>query len=167
MKDKRCITIYKYRSLSGEYGREAIERAIIHNELYWQSPAEFNDAFDCVPVLYFGDNADERQRYYVREVDARCNGQPRFSRRRCRREIAGEHPSLTEKRLQNNFHDLLLRSAVTCFSELNDNPLMWAHYADSHKGVCLIFNEIANQQIEWFCFQVKYQAGRPRIILLA
>lgn len=31
-------------------------------------------------------------------------------------------------------------SYVTCFSETNDNFLMWSHYASSHKGVCLEFD---------------------------
>lgn len=30
--------------------------------------------------------------------------------------------------------------AVTCFSEKNDNLLMWSHYSDSHRGICLGFD---------------------------
>jgi len=29
--------------------------------------------------------------------------------------------------------------AVLCFSEKMDHPLMWSHYADKHKGLCLAF----------------------------
>lgn len=29
---------------------------------------------------------------------------------------------------------------IACFSDKVDNFLMWSHYAESHKGVCLIFN---------------------------
>lgn len=28
---------------------------------------------------------------------------------------------------------------VCCFSEINDNILMWSHYADGHQGICLCF----------------------------
>lgn len=34
---------------------------------------------------------------------------------------------------------------VACFSENANNPTMWGHYADSHKGVCLIFKANNNQ----------------------
>ena len=34
-------------------------------------------------------------------------------------------------------HDL---AVMTCFSESNDNMLMWSHYADSHKGFCVEYN---------------------------
>lgn len=30
-------------------------------------------------------------------------------------------------------------SLVSCFSKRNDSILMWSHYADSHKGVCIEF----------------------------
>ena len=30
--------------------------------------------------------------------------------------------------------------SVCCFTEDEDNILMWSHYADSHKGVCLIYD---------------------------
>jgi hypothetical protein len=30
---------------------------------------------------------------------------------------------------------------VTCFSEINDSTLMWSHYADSHRGVCIEFSD--------------------------
>ncbi|MDW3210108.1 MAG: DUF2971 domain-containing protein [Reichenbachiella sp.] len=30
---------------------------------------------------------------------------------------------------------------LTCFSKKNNDVLMWSHYADSHKGVCLIFDQ--------------------------
>jgi hypothetical protein len=31
-------------------------------------------------------------------------------------------------------------SAIICFSENWQNPLMWAHYADSHRGIALGFD---------------------------
>jgi len=38
---------------------------------------------------------------------------------------------ITSKFLENSF--------ATCFSESNDNFLMWSHYASSHSGICLEF----------------------------
>ncbi|MDM1045277.1 DUF2971 domain-containing protein [Myroides sp. 1354] len=39
---------------------------------------------------------------------------------------------LTSKFFQNSY--------VTCFSETNDNYLMWSHYSSSHSGICLEFS---------------------------
>lgn len=41
------------------------------------------------------------------------------------------------ERIVNKF---LNNSYVTCFSETNDNFLMWSHYASKHSGICLEFN---------------------------
>lgn len=159
------MRIYKYRSLSGEYGRDAIERALTQNQLYWQSPAEFNDPFDCIPVLYFGDNEADRQNFMRRAAAKVYNKEPRTARRQHRKTMNKVPATEMEENLRAAWDRWLLTSAVTCFSEVHDHPLMWGHYADSHKGVCLIFEEIANDQVRWFTFPVAYQKTRPRLNL--
>ena len=45
---------------------------------------------------------------------------------------------------KNLFNQIPLENfRVSCFSEDNKNDLMWAHYADQHRGVCLVY-EIDN-----------------------
>ena len=41
---------------------------------------------------------------------------------------------------------------IACFSEKNDDILMWAHYADSNKGICIKF-EVEDK----YFVKVKYQ----------
>jgi hypothetical protein len=36
--------------------------------------------------------------------------------------------------------DKISKSSVCCFSRNYENTTMWSHYADDHKGVCLIFD---------------------------
>lgn len=50
---------------------------------------------------------------------------------------------------------------VTCFSRNNSNLLMWSHYADSHKGICLEFDST----LEPFSksFEVMYDSNIPII----
>jgi len=31
-------------------------------------------------------------------------------------------------------------AGITCFSKVRDDILMWAHYADKHKGLCFEFD---------------------------
>jgi len=48
------------------------------------------------------------------------------------------------QQLKNKLSDLankfLKNSHVTCFSETNDNLLMWSHYASKHMGICMEFS---------------------------
>lgn len=165
MRNERCIRIYKYRSLSGAFGREAIERALISSELYWQSPVEFNDPFDCIPVLYFGDNAAQRKAFYARTAAMALEGSPRGVRRQHRQRMNLMPANQMEEQLREAWGEWLAASAVCCFSEVSDHPLMWGHYADSHKGVCLVFDEFADLRGGWFAFPVAYSESRPRVNL--
>ena len=57
--------------------------------------------------------------------------------------IAKQKVSLLWKNIQNSLiktkkSKLLQQSVfVSCFSEKNDSMLMWSHYGDEHKGICL------------------------------
>lgn len=165
MREGRCTRIYKYRSLSGEFGRPAMERALLHSELYWTSPTDFNDPFDCMPVLYLGDDDASRRRFYARAAAAVHRGRPRHERRRQKRDMGRVSAARMEAQIKAEWPKWLASSAITCFSECGDHPLMWGHYADSHRGLCLIFDEVANEHREWFAFPVAYQQDRPRVDL--
>ena len=49
-----------------------------------------------------------------------------------------------EKNLRKEFvriiKELSSENGLLCFSKSWHNPLMWSHYADSHKGICLGFD---------------------------
>ena len=49
---------------------------------------------------------------------------------------------------------------VLCLSEVQDNLLMWAHYADSHRGVCLQFK---GEQFLGTAQPILYQRTRPTV----
>jgi hypothetical protein len=41
-----------------------------------------------------------------------------------------------------HWHDFeISKFRISCFSKINNNPLMWAHYADKHKGICLVYDK--------------------------
>ena len=48
---------------------------------------------------------------------------------------------------------------ISCFSKRNDSILMWSHYADSHRGACLEFEEPEQEEFG----EVKYTNKRPMI----
>lgn len=50
------------------------------------------------------------------------------------------------------------RYGMICFSEHWHNPVLWSHYADKHRGICLGFDiDIQGAR------RVNYQARRPRL----
>ena len=150
-------TLYKYRSLSGGYGRSAVERAVLGSQLYWQRPTSFNDPFDCQPHLVFGSSRHDRQAYGRYLANTRMAGLPRSERRIKARSLS----RTPQDRAGEIFRAVIDRAVVTCFSLGRDNPLMWAHYASNHTGICLVFQESAEPP--FFSLEVEYSSHRPTI----
>ena len=50
---------------------------------------------------------------------------------------------LPDKRVRNAFSEvkeqLHKNRGILCFSEKWSNPVMWSHYAEKHRGLCLVF----------------------------
>ena len=63
-----------------------------------------------------------------------------------------ENAKFRNKTIDNLF-DLKNKILVSCFSLKNDSLLMWAHYADSHKGVCIEYES----SIDDLFYKVNYQ----------
>lgn len=49
-------------------------------------------------------------------------------------------------------------SGIICFSRSWQHPMMWSHYADRHRGICLAF-EVADK----WCCPVTYERERIRL----
>lgn len=52
---------------------------------------------------------------------------------------------------------------VVCYTQTRDNLLMWAHYADEHRGMCLQFEVEAENFEEVGLFPVNYQSNVPGV----
>lgn len=56
-------------------------------------------------------------------------------------ELAEKEYQRYRKTLDDKMEEARSKLLVSCFSQRNDSILMWSHYADSHRGVCLEFDE--------------------------
>ena len=128
--------LYKYRSLSGE-NKGRVERIFTHNELYFPSPLQFNDPFDCRVDLSLEGTKEEWVQYINGLIKKyRPNLSPadrlQFKKRLMR---SGGLKNIDAEVL----HKLNQEIGVFSLSEVADDILMWSHYADSHQGICIGF----------------------------
>lgn len=75
-----------------------------------------------------------------------------------------QDPRLPENsRLFAAAYDTLVTSqvGVLCLSETYESILMWSHYADSHRGICLVYD--TNHEFFAPAQPVLYQEQRPRV----
>lgn len=63
-----------------------------------------------------------------------------------------------EDELQKLRDEMSAKSGIICLSETWKEPLMWGHYANSHKGVCLGFEVRAGHYQK-----IDYRATRPKL----
>lgn len=123
--------IYKFTCIKGA-------KAILKNRtLKFSNPNDFNDPFDCNMTILKFSKTEESIRDY-KEALNNLN----LSRTK-KRELLNKFKnsdSEFKKVYTHVIKEKINASGVTCFSKLYDNNLMWSHYADQHKGVCLEFN---------------------------
>jgi hypothetical protein len=61
-----------------------------------------------------------------------------------------------ERRAMQGFHDQIdATKGVICFSSRWDNPVLWGHYADKHRGIALSF-----EVPDYLLFQARYENSR-------
>ncbi len=74
------------------------------------------------------------------------------------KEVKVNHVESYENR--EKIKNLVSKFGVVCYGSVDDSKLMWSHYADSHKGMCLVF-EIPKENIEFGLVKVEYSEEIP------
>lgn len=157
---------YRYRSLAGE-SQEWVRRSILHSQHYFSSPFSFNDPFDCRPNFTLNGTKDQLVKYYEGVLARCCPEMSRQERRAdARRRVSDPESDPTSTanfaKFRAMYHEqVTVKVGVLCISEVPDDLLMWAHYADSHRGICLSLNR--NDPFFAIAHPVNYQKLRPEV----
>ena len=141
------MTRYKYYGSLGYSGApRANLRAITDFELYYANPSQFNDPFDCLPIINNKDTEVIR-----RQVINTLRTQPKALEL-----IFTRKPELREKTDEEIIEALVIEQTeitgsekynralydnfkILCLTRDPINILMWSHYGNSHKGFALEF----------------------------
>jgi hypothetical protein len=123
---------------------------LANNELYFSISELFNDPFDCRARKEFEFTDDED---FIKKWTPLEASQQNISIEEAHnyiKEITSNQEAKEEyiERKSQMFQKLVLQSfGVYSFSEVPDDILMWSHYADSHKGLCVIFNRKSDNDL--------------------
>ncbi|MBO4121101.1 DUF2971 domain-containing protein [Cupriavidus gilardii] len=146
------IPLYKFYSLDPSRWTY-FERLLLQGEIYLSHPSQFNDPFDCAPAM------NSRGVTNKKEILRLFNeaGKRTPDSRETRRSKARTFASTPRKWREVLFHSKALRFiqdvGVFCMASRRDHPLMWSHYANSHRGICIEFGtktglfQVANKVI--------------------
>lgn len=143
--------LYRYQPYAGDYV-QFINDLILNNRIYYSNPLQLNDPFDC--KMYGTKFSEESVERFMGERIKRGMAlvemmQPRTvplpkevksvfleeSVKKNRQKALDECAQVIQ-----GLHDLVEKEiGVLCLSSDPMNILMYSHYADRHRGVCLEF----------------------------
>lgn len=130
--------LYKYRSFN-----ERTLMMLQNNEVYFTSPLDLNDPFDCTVQKQVHDNfSNEITRFIIarslgipmdlvtKEQILNLREQARASQNA---DIQNDHEIITTMMEFSN------KVGILSLSSCNNSILMWSHYANFHSGFCIGF----------------------------
>ena len=133
--------LYKYISWDKEY----YEKIILENEIFFSSVKNFNDPFDStIPLRYDIGTDDQIMDLFVKLIR---NDNPNLTDDEVKR-IARNEMRYDDvrgvKRIQNTIDNqreiIATKYGIFSASYRFDSILMWSHYSNLHKGLCIRFN---------------------------
>lgn len=130
-----------------------------NHRLWFSAPERFNDPFDCKVSCFLGRN---KQDFETRLESFFGPSDPMA--RLLKKSDAGWQQK--NEALMLCFHQFYSRTIHVCaLSTEWDNVLMWSHYANQHKGMCLVFDSYKAGLIRDNVVPVQYFAKYPAYLV--
>lgn len=148
--------LYKYRPVDIH-----TIRLIVQSEAYFPSPLDFNDPFDCKANVKI-DSTPEELDTFLRTLMSPIP--PNIDTLVKKYSADNLAYSILAEKIEEVRIEQLGTTGVYCLSEVNDSVLMFSHYANGHRGVCLQFTQTGSEFFD-LKLQVKYKPGFQAVSL--
>ncbi|WP_043319502.1 DUF2971 domain-containing protein [Microbulbifer sp. HZ11] len=146
-------TLYKYLSLDNKVKLDRFFK-ILNGEIFLASPNTFNDPFELSPNISMP-KSREIYEYFENDRSIKLNkSQKEIITNMANQEFLKESSSLATENWLNRF-------GILCLTEEPNNLLMWAHYGDSHRGVCIGFD--SSSKFFSSANKIAYEKIRPSL----
>lgn len=135
-------TLYCYKPVN-EYTLD-----IFYSGTFWfSSPVNFNDPFDC--------------KVYPSKESARKRIKDQLEKKGILLTEEAIEEKVTDEEVKKAVDKVMNGKGILCLTPHPDNILMWSHYADNHKGVCLELDVRACPEFFVYPVKVTYAAEYP------
>lgn len=137
-------TIYKYADFN-----TGINKILFGQTLNFTHPDVFNDPFDCNEKLLKIITPKEELKRLFEQIKSMV---PIELHEQIWKDI--NNPKKTQE-FNKSEKDKYL---ISCFSELNNEVLMWSHYGEKHNGVCIGFDFPYSYEDKFIICPIKYES---------
>jgi|TARA_R110000823_G_scaffold206566_1_gene337244 hypothetical protein len=137
-------TIYKYSDFN-----TGIDKILLGRTLNFSHPNVFNDPFDCNEKLLkvIIPKEELKRLFELGKSNIPIDLHEQFWKNI-------NDPKMVDK-FNRSEKD---RYLISCFSELNNEVLMWSHYGEKHNGVCIGFDFPHAYEDKFIICPIKYEA---------
>lgn len=134
--------IYKYMD------EDTIKKVIKSNALKFNISSNFNDPFDSKALIRYN---------FPYELIVSFFDLSSLPEKERNIAVSRKVLDIDEMRKMSNaiYSEFDNSMAISCFSEADDIDLMWSHYANGHRGVCLKFDIM--KDLDFFSILAKVQ----------
>lgn len=132
--------IYRYLSLANDDRRDWAAQLIRESQLYLSNALTFNDPFDCLPRMRTPSTRTAVTLRLKRDRQRVGTEIPKGIADASLASISRMRPEDLQRFAEQTFRNTVGRIGIACFSEREDDVLMWSHYADCHRGICVRFD---------------------------
>lgn len=141
-------SLYKYYPDSELYWN-----SVKNDQMWYSAPCNFNDVFDCDVSIDTQKVFNESLKLCPDKRGIRPGSQMwKELRSTINRQL---------RALQTTFDELRRTTGVSCLSESDSSLLMWAHYADHHRGFCVEYDLLEiNRILKFTAVPVIYSTQR-------
>jgi len=156
--------VYKYRTWQNGYHRNML----LYNELYFASPKDFNDPFDCRIPPNFIDLSIKEKEQYINDLISNTISIDHPNHEQITSDIKKrlDDPIKFQKQVEELtfLHQDKFNGIISLSCRWN-SILMWSIYSDYHKGFCVGFRE---EKLREYGFagrikQVTYDDNFPKL----
>ena len=155
--------LYKYRSME-EGKSERVLEVFSKSQVFLPDPTMFNDPFDCRPYVRPAADTQKNRRFLMENFLTR---EPNAKRSVLKKNVKAYLAKLGNYEARCDlYRSFIKKFGIYSLTEVPDDILMWAHYADFHKGLCLQFRADIPDSFFWKTLKVIYQHEYPQVSLL-
>ncbi len=137
------LSYYKYRPLYADKSRgipnQYTRAAIEASEIYYATPKDLNDPFDCNLKLHANDSPDTEWEGYIDNLIIKYPAREAQLRQIKHDKSWLSHPELRQVGKINS-RTIYEESSVFCLSKKPNSIPMFSYYADEHRGLALEFS---------------------------
>jgi len=149
------IHLYRYRSMESK----EIEGIFERRQIRLPNPTTFNDPFECRPNITI--HTGLKKELFLRKMAKdKLRG---ADKKTIKKQVSkGKKELLPHYGLiESLYKETIKKFGVYCLSEKKDDILMWSHYSNGHKGLCIEYDSSHEGTLFWEACKVIYQEDYP------